>query len=100
MDYRVDFDGLSRAANDARGVADRTSSATSRMRLDLVSAAIPGSLSAGRANAVDAGLVEAARTIETDLAAYSSALAITAENYRAIEDTAEAAIQEFFGGTA
>ncbi len=99
MDYRVDFGGLARAANFVRAVADRTSSATSRMRLDLVSAAVPGSLSAGRASATDAGLVEAARTMERELAAYSRALAVTAQNYRAIEDTAEAAVQEFFGGT-
>ena len=99
MDYRVDYGELTGAAKLAQGVADRSSSATTHMRLDLVAAAIPGSLSAGRANAADATLVEATRTISADLAGYSSALAATAENYRAIEDTAEGAVGEFFGGS-
>ena len=99
MDYRVDYGEVERAARNARNIAERSLSATSRMRVDLVSAAIPGSVSAGRANALDGTLVEAALSIETDLAAYSDDLASTAENYRAFEDSAADAVQEFFGGT-
>lgn len=99
MDYRVDHGELARAARNARGIAEGSSSATSRMRLDLVSAAIPGSVSAGRAAAVDGAMVEAARRIETDLATYAGALAVTAENYRVAEDAAEDAVKQFFGGS-
>lgn len=94
----MDYGGLAQASKLAQDIADRSSSATSRMRLDLVAAAIPGSVSAGRANALDATLAEAARNIGANLAAYSFALATTAENYRAVEDTAAGAVGQFFGG--
>lgn len=100
MDYSVDYGELSRAAELAQAIADRTVSATSRMRLDLVATAIPGSVSAGRANAADSKLVEGAQGIERDLAGYAAALATTAGNYKAIEDTAEGAAREFFGGVS
>lgn len=97
MDYRVDTGALDAAARCVQGTADDAAAAMTTMRLDRIPAAIPGSLSAGRAATTDAKWLETAAVIEAALEFHGRALQQVCANYRAAEDSAEDAIHQCLG---
>ena len=100
MDYRVDYGTLEQQGARAQGVADQMPAVVAPMRLDRVAAAIPGSLSAGRASAADAKMVTGGQALTQITESYAAALTVTAESYRAIEETSEGVIEKFFGAVS
>lgn len=96
--YKVDYGALEQTADDAHALAADAPGATEGMRLNRVVAALPGSLSAGRAAKTDAEWVTSAEQLTTDLLGFATALDTTARNYRAAEDAATESATGFFGG--
>lgn len=97
MGYSVDYGALELVADAAHQVAEQAPRAVEGMRLNLVPGALPGSMSASRAQSTDAELVTTAGQLCQALEGFSDAMHATAKGYRAIEDEAADAATEFFG---
>lgn len=97
MDYRVDWSALQRAAGRLDALSSDASSAVRTMRLDQVSGALPGSLSAGRASALDGELRASAEQLIQRLARHTRAMEDTARAYEQREEQAQQQIESFFG---
>lgn len=98
MDYRVDYGVLQRAAVQVSTLAEASTGAMQGMRLDQVPAALPGTVSAGRAGSLDDDWVSSAQAITKVLTAHGDALATSAKNYQLQETAAAEASDSFFGG--
>lgn len=100
VDYEVDFAVLQRAGARAADVAQTASTGLSQMRIRGVGAAIPGGLSGGVADRLDAAWQSNGREISEAISSYAESLAASAENYRAAEQQATESLESFFGGLA
>lgn len=94
----MDHGGLDRAAAAVTERAAAAPGAMRGMRTNHVAAALPGSLSAGKAANLDGQWVDAARSISDALTKHAEALELTAQNYKQIEEAHAAISQQFFGG--
>lgn len=97
MGYKVDYGALEQVAEAAHQVADLAPGAFVGMRLNLVPTALPGSMSAGRAQSTDATWVASAEQLIQNLQGFAEAMHATAQGYRAMENEAAGAATDFFG---
>lgn len=98
MDYEVDYATLRATGQRATLIAGAAASSLNGLRLDGVGDAIPGGVSGGVADWLDASWVEAAAELNESLAGYATALESTATNYRLTEESSTNALSNFFGG--
>lgn len=99
-DFEVNFAQLAQAGRRGELIAADARGPLRGMRIDGVSAAVPGGTSGAVADRLDSAWVAAARSLETTLDGYASALSTSAENYRAAEKAAADAVTAFFGATS
>lgn len=98
MDYEVDYAILAHAGAKASGLGGDIAATMRDMRLDDVPGAIPGSTSGPTAAQIDAGWQQSSQQLARALEQHAKVLGETADAYRRMEDQAEAATVEFFGG--
>ncbi len=98
VDYKVDWAVLRQASARIDAIAQGAASAMTSMRLDKVATALPGSLSAGRAAALDGQFVDDARALTESVRGHADQLESTAESYAQAEERARQLVEQFYGG--